>query len=124
MNEINCVEFAEGQDGHAVRDSKNPTGPVLTCSPAQWVAFTAAISRGPGSAGWCRCLRDSAQLAGNPPVLLADARGQNLGEEGYAALMASRPGIRRRCADLDKQSRSLAERPRSDPLMSDFVGGS
>ncbi len=29
-----------------VRDSKNPTGPVLTCNPAQWVAFTAAISRG------------------------------------------------------------------------------
>ena len=46
VNEVNCVQFAEGQDSHAVRDSKNPTGPVLTCSPAQWAAFTAAISRG------------------------------------------------------------------------------
>lgn len=45
-NEVNCVEFAEDQDSHAVRDSKDLTGPVLTCSPAQWVAFTAAISRG------------------------------------------------------------------------------
>ncbi|MGH3922202.1 MAG: DUF397 domain-containing protein [Pseudonocardiaceae bacterium] len=45
-NNVQCVEFAEGQDGHAVRDSKNPTGPMLTCSRAQWIAFTAAISRG------------------------------------------------------------------------------
>lgn len=45
--EGNCVEFTDtGNGGHAVRDSKNPTGPVLTCSSAQWVAFTVAISRG------------------------------------------------------------------------------
>lgn len=45
--EGNCVEFADlGSSGQAVRDSKDPTGPVLTSSPAQWVAFTAAISRG------------------------------------------------------------------------------
>jgi Domain of unknown function (DUF397) len=46
VNEVNCVQFAKGQDSYAVRDSKNPTGPVLTCSLTQWVAFTTAISRG------------------------------------------------------------------------------
>jgi hypothetical protein len=45
-NDVQCVEFAEDQEGCAVRDSKDPTGPVLTCSPTQWIAFTAAISRG------------------------------------------------------------------------------
>ncbi|MGH3846177.1 MAG: DUF397 domain-containing protein, partial [Pseudonocardiaceae bacterium] len=40
------VEVANLDTGPAVRDSKDPTGPVLTCSPAQWVSFTAAISRG------------------------------------------------------------------------------
>ncbi|MGH3530135.1 MAG: DUF397 domain-containing protein [Pseudonocardiaceae bacterium] len=45
-NNVQCVEFTEGLDGHAVRDSKDPTGPMLTSSPAQWIAFTAAISQG------------------------------------------------------------------------------
>ena len=44
--EGNCVEFTDlDANTHAVRDSKDPTGPVLTCSPAQWAAFTAAIGR-------------------------------------------------------------------------------
>ncbi len=46
VNTADCVECAEGHDDCAVRDSKDPTGPALTCSPAQWVTFTAAISRG------------------------------------------------------------------------------
>lgn len=46
VNEVNCVQFAKGHDSYTVRDSKNPTGPALTCSPTQWVAFTTAISRG------------------------------------------------------------------------------
>jgi hypothetical protein len=30
--------------GHrAVRDSKDPTGPALTCTAAEWSAFTAGI---------------------------------------------------------------------------------
>lgn len=46
-NEVQCVECADLNDGRrAVRDSKNPTGPVLTCSLAQWAAFTTVISRG------------------------------------------------------------------------------
>lgn len=41
----NCVEVADLADGcRAVRDSKNPTGPALTVDPAQWGAFTDAIS--------------------------------------------------------------------------------
>lgn len=46
VNTANCVEFAEGNDDCVVRDSKDPTGPVLTCIPAQWGAFIAAIRRG------------------------------------------------------------------------------
>ncbi len=46
VNAGQCVEFAGGHYDCAVRDSKNPTGPVLTCSRAQWGAFTAGISRG------------------------------------------------------------------------------
>ncbi len=46
VNAGQCVECAEGHGDRAVRDSKDPTGPVLTCSPAQWGAFIAAISRG------------------------------------------------------------------------------
>lgn len=42
-----CIEIANLQDGGtAVRDSKNPTGPVLTVSPAQWGAFEAAVRSG------------------------------------------------------------------------------
>jgi Domain of unknown function (DUF397) len=42
----NCVEVARRRHCMIVRDSKDPTGPLLTCCPTQWVAFTAAISRG------------------------------------------------------------------------------
>ncbi len=36
-----CVEATKLVDGdRAVRDSKDPAGPVLTCTPAQWAAFT------------------------------------------------------------------------------------
>lgn len=45
-NEVNCVEFAEGQDGHAVRDSKDPSGPALRFTAAQWSAFTASVRAG------------------------------------------------------------------------------
>jgi Domain of unknown function (DUF397) len=30
----------------AVRDSKDPAGPALTFTPAQWAAFTAGIRTG------------------------------------------------------------------------------
>ncbi len=43
----NCVEMAELPDGtRAVRDSKDPSGPVLMFSPAEWRTFTAAVSDG------------------------------------------------------------------------------
>ena len=35
-----CVEVRQSQDGPIqVRDSKNPDGPVLNFTPAQWSAF-------------------------------------------------------------------------------------
>ncbi len=43
----NCVEVADLHDGHrAVRDSKNPTGPALIFTPADWAAFTAGVRAG------------------------------------------------------------------------------
>jgi hypothetical protein len=43
----NCVEVADlVNGGRAVRDSKHPTGPVLTVTPGQWAAFTASVRGG------------------------------------------------------------------------------
>ncbi len=45
--QYNCVEVADLDGGHrAVRDSKNPSGPALTITPAEWSAFTAGIRAG------------------------------------------------------------------------------
>ena len=42
-----CVEVAQLADGdHAIRDSKNPTGPVLRCTPTVWATFTTSIRSG------------------------------------------------------------------------------
>ena len=39
-----CVEVADNlPDLVAVRDSKNPTGPALTFTPAAWRAFVAEL---------------------------------------------------------------------------------
>ncbi|MFI2711820.1 DUF397 domain-containing protein [Micromonospora sp. NPDC018662] len=40
-----CVEMAPLSATVAVRDSKDPTGPVLVFPPAAWAAFTAAPPR-------------------------------------------------------------------------------
>jgi hypothetical protein len=43
----NCVEVAVlADDGRAVRDSKDPEGPVLALGPDGWRAFTVAIKAG------------------------------------------------------------------------------
>lgn len=43
----NCVEVADLDAGHrAVRDSKNPAGPVLMFTPGEWSAFTAGVRDG------------------------------------------------------------------------------
>jgi len=43
----NCVEVADLGGGHrAIRDSKHPTGPVLTCPASAWAAFTASVRAG------------------------------------------------------------------------------
>jgi len=36
-----CVEVAAHPAAIHVRDSKDPEGPALTSTPAQWAAFTA-----------------------------------------------------------------------------------
>jgi Domain of unknown function (DUF397) len=43
----NCVEIAVlSGDGRAVRDSKDPGGPVLAFAPDDWRVFTVAIKAG------------------------------------------------------------------------------
>lgn len=43
----NCVEVAPLPDGgRAVRDSKDPSGPALIFTPAEWAAFTAGVADG------------------------------------------------------------------------------
>ncbi len=41
-----CVEVAPVTDACAVRDSKNPAGPVLTFTPAAWTTFLRAVKTG------------------------------------------------------------------------------
>ncbi|RAO63874.1 DUF397 domain-containing protein [Micromonospora saelicesensis] len=42
-----CVEVADNLPGLvAVRDSKDPTGPALTFSPAAWISFVRATKSG------------------------------------------------------------------------------
>jgi hypothetical protein len=41
-----CVEVADLDHGRAVRDSKHPTGPVLSFTATEWRAFTAGVRAG------------------------------------------------------------------------------
>ncbi|MEV0351946.1 DUF397 domain-containing protein [Nonomuraea sp. NPDC050680] len=41
-----CVEVALGENVVAVRDSKDPEGPVLYFSGEEWVAFLAGVHAG------------------------------------------------------------------------------
>ncbi|WP_459548116.1 DUF397 domain-containing protein [Nocardia sp. X0981] len=41
-----CVEVAHMTDAVGVRDSKNPTGPVLSFDPDVWAEFIGTISAG------------------------------------------------------------------------------
>ena len=42
----NCVEFADLSSAVAVRDSKDPAGPALILTPAQWRDLTARVRAG------------------------------------------------------------------------------
>jgi hypothetical protein len=44
--QTNCVEVARTSGIIAVRDSKDPTGPVLVFTPSEWAAFVAGVSDG------------------------------------------------------------------------------
>jgi len=39
----NCVEVAHGPGWAAVRDSKDPTGPMLVVTKREWQAFISAV---------------------------------------------------------------------------------
>jgi uncharacterized protein DUF397 len=41
-----CVEVLHGDDQVAVRDSKDPSGPVLLFTPLEWRAFLAGVRDG------------------------------------------------------------------------------
>jgi hypothetical protein len=41
-----CVEVADLSGGTAVRDSKDPAGPVLTFTAAHWAVFTHSVRTG------------------------------------------------------------------------------
>lgn len=41
-----CVEVAKRGDSYLVRDSKNPDGPTLAFTPAEWEAFAAGMVAG------------------------------------------------------------------------------
>ena len=41
-----CVEVADLDTHHAVRDSKNPTGAALMVTAVGWAAFTAGVRAG------------------------------------------------------------------------------
>lgn len=42
----NCVEVAVIPGGAVLRDSKNPTGPLLVFDDAEWAAFVAGVQAG------------------------------------------------------------------------------
>lgn len=42
----NCVEARRTKSGVQLRDSKDPTGPVLTFTPAEWAAFITGAQGG------------------------------------------------------------------------------
>jgi hypothetical protein len=42
----NCVEVAPVREGTAVRDSKDPGGPILRFSADSWRAFVGAVKSG------------------------------------------------------------------------------
>ncbi|HKT05847.1 MAG TPA: DUF397 domain-containing protein [Rugosimonospora sp.] len=41
-----CVEVARAHGGYAVRDAKDPDGPVLAFTPGAWEAFLAGVRGG------------------------------------------------------------------------------
>lgn len=45
-NNGQCVEVAFVDGQVAVRDSKNPTGPALVFTAAEWTAFVGGVSAG------------------------------------------------------------------------------
>lgn len=43
-NSTDCVEVAFAEVEAAIRDSKNPAGPILILTPGSWRAFTQQVA--------------------------------------------------------------------------------
>jgi hypothetical protein len=41
-----CVEVAKVEDAYLIRDSKDPNGPVLRLTAAEWAEFLKAVKTG------------------------------------------------------------------------------
>jgi uncharacterized protein DUF397 len=41
-----CVEVCSSDNAFEIRDSKNPHGPTLTFTPAEWAAFIEGVKLG------------------------------------------------------------------------------
>ncbi|HET9256482.1 MAG TPA: DUF397 domain-containing protein [Pseudonocardiaceae bacterium] len=41
-----CVEIAHTPTAIGIRDSKNPTGAYLSCTPTQWTRFLTGVKSG------------------------------------------------------------------------------
>src|SRR5579862_1426977 len=59
----NCVEVGTGRETVAVRDTKNPDGPVIDVSPRAWAEFTERVRRA------------TSELAAGPPGRAAFGKG-------------------------------------------------
>lgn len=46
VNNGACVEVAPYAEGVAIRDSKNPGGPIIRCTPSQWHSFLHGAKNG------------------------------------------------------------------------------
>jgi hypothetical protein len=45
-NDAQCVEFRRYDGNIQVRDSKDPAGPILVFTPAEWRAFVDGVKNG------------------------------------------------------------------------------
>lgn len=44
--ETNCIDVAAAIDRIFIRDSKAPTGPIISCNHAGWMTFLGAVKNG------------------------------------------------------------------------------
>jgi hypothetical protein len=85
-----CVEVASLADGQiGVRDSKNPTGPVLVFTPGEWAAFIAGARAGEFDQVDWPPRNDRYATPGVPPMNRTD--GSRTDPTGSQSSWGSRP---------------------------------